>query len=126
MFKPNQNLKIKKNSGFLTFSSLEQMGVSFKAFVDFAIQKKVSIFVTVDSIEELYDKKFPIDRLALRFIKSRGYLSEYLTYLQKLENAKKIKILKAHRIYFGNQYHDGYSYIAWRPVPHPPRPKLNK
>lgn len=116
MFHPNYNIEIPKNSAFLTFSSLEQLGKDYMDFLEFAIQKKPTLFVTVDSIEELYDKNDRYDRLALKFIKKRSYLTNYLTRLQDLEKKGKIKIIKTQRINFGNLYHDGYSYVVWRPV----------
>ena len=116
MFNPDFKLKISENSAFLTFSSMEQLGQDYQAFLKFAIENKIDIFLTVDSIEELYDKRDPFDNLAVKFIKKRNYLSNYLNYLLRLEKRGLIKIIKTQRVRFGNLYHEGYSYIAWKPL----------
>ncbi len=116
MFNPDFGLKIAENGAFLTFSSLEQIGQDYKKFLKFAIENKINLFLTVDSIEELYDKRDPFDRLAIKFIKNRNYLSNYLNYLRRLEKERRIKIIKIRRVRFGNLYHEGYSYIAWKPL----------
>ncbi len=115
MFRPNYSLEVPKKSAFLTFSSLEQLGRNYRDFIEFAIQKKVDLFVTVDSIEELYGKT-KYDNLARKFIIKRNYLKSYLTFLRNLEEKGRIKIIKIQRIRFGNLYHDGYSYIVWKPI----------
>ncbi len=115
MFNPNAKLKVEKNSAFLAISSLEQLGTNYKAFIRFAIKKRVALFITVDSIEEFYDDTDPYDRLAVKFIKKRNYLSNYLNYLRQLETEKKIEILEVLRVGFGNMYQD-FSHIIWRPI----------
>lgn len=116
IFNPNYNLKVRKNSAFLTYTSLEQTGIEYKAFVEFAIKKEIDLFVTVDSFDELYDKNIPFDSLAVRFAKKRNYLRNYLSYLRKLENQRKIKILKTQRVRFGSIYQDNNSYVVWQPI----------
>ena len=116
MFNPNFNVKIKKKSAFLTFSSLEQLGQDYKAFLKFAMENKIDLFLTVDSIEELYGKHSSLDRLAVKFIKKRNYLSNYLNYLRRLEKKGLINIIKTQRVPFGNLYHEAYSYVVWKPL----------
>lgn len=115
MFKPDPKLKIKKNSAFLTFSALEQLGRDFKNFVDFAIKSRVGLFVTVDGFIELYDQHKPFDRLAVELIKKRNYLQGYLAYLKHLERRGLIEIIKIYRVPFGNMFYDNYSYAIWQP-----------
>ena len=115
MFNPDFNIKIEKKSAFLTYSSLEQLGQDYKAFLRFAVENKIDLFLTVDSFEELYNKHNPFDRLAVKFIKKRNYLSNYLDYLRHLEKIEQIKIIKVQRVRFGNLYHENYSYVAWKP-----------
>lgn len=116
MFNPDYSLRVKKNSAFLAYTSLEQMGTKYKAFIEFAIQKKISLFITVDSIDELYNKTSTFDSLAIKFAKKRNYLRNYLNYLRNLEDEKKIKILKIQRVRFGSIYQDNNSYIIWQPI----------
>lgn len=115
MFHPDSKLKIEKNSAFLTFASLEQMGTEYKEFIKFAVKNRVDLFVNVEPIEELFDKTIPLDALAVKFINKRHYLSNYLTYLRCLQANGKIKIQKIQRIYPGSFYQE-LSYIVWRPT----------
>jgi hypothetical protein len=120
MFHPDPKLKIEKNSAFLTWGALEQMGTGHEAFVDFAVKNKIDLFLNIEPIEELFDKTDPLDALALKFINKRNYLSSYLTYLRRLQKERKIKIEKIQRVYPGSFYQD-LSYVVWRPV----KPKDN-
>jgi len=120
MFHPDPKLKIEKNSAFLTFASLEQMGTNYENFINFAVKNKIDLFINVEPIEELFDKTDPLDALAVKFINKRHYLSNYLTYLRRLQTEGKIKIQKIQRIYPGSFYQD-LSYIVWRPT----KPKDN-
>lgn len=115
MFYPDPKLKIEKNSAFLTFGALEQMGVGYENFINFAVKNKIDLFLNVEPIEELFDKFDPLDALAVRFINKRNYLSNYLTYLRRLQTEGKIIIQKAQRVYPGSLYQD-ISYIVWRPI----------
>ena len=116
MLHPKHDFAVKKNSAFLAFASLEQLGTAYKPFIEFAIQKKVSVFVTVGTVKELYDLNQPLEHLAVKYTSKREYLSGYLNYLRQLESQKRIEILKAQRVFLGNMFHDGYSYIVWRPT----------
>lgn len=115
MFHPDSKFKIEKNSAFLTFASLEQMGTGYESFINFALKNKIDLFVNVEPIEELFDKTDPFDALAVKFIHKRNYLRNYLTYLRRLQTDGKIKIQKTQRVYPGSFYQD-FSYIVWRPI----------
>jgi len=38
-----------------------------------------------------------------------------MEYLKKLESENKIEILKIQKVPFGSTYHEGYSFVIWRP-----------
>ncbi len=116
MFKPNRSFRITKNSAILNISSLEQLGKNFKPFVSFVIKSSPAIVVDVNHINEFYNPNTLFDYLALKFEHQRGYLDGYLTYLRLLESRGKIQIIKVHHSCLGTIYHDGFSYIIWRPL----------
>jgi hypothetical protein len=64
---------------------------------------------------ELYNQETLFDWLGAQYLEKRGYLAGYLTALRRLEDQGRIEILKIQRT-FGGLYHDGYSYVVWRPV----------
>lgn len=116
MFNPDKSFKLKSKGAVLLFSVLEQMGDQFKPFINYLINAKPELVVHVDSIEELYDPKKMLDDLALKFMKKRKYLSNYLNYLYRLEATKKVKIFKIQRVNFGSLYLDAYSFDIWKPL----------
>src|SRR3989338_1150896 len=120
MFHPDPKFKIEKNSAFLTFGALEQMGTGYESFINFAIKNKIDLFVNVEPVEELLDKTDSLDALSIKFIYKRNYLRNYLTYLRRLQTEGKIKIQKVQRTCPGSFYQD-LSYIVWRPI----KPKIN-
>src|SRR3989344_1102347 len=48
--------------------------------------------------------------------KKIDFLKGFLPHLKLLESKKKIKILEIRRT-FGSFFHEGYTYIVWRPLP---------
>jgi hypothetical protein len=69
----------------------------------------------MEPLVELYDEQRLVDYLAIKFHRKRGYLEGFLTSLRKLQAEGRIEILEQRRFYFGSIYHEGYSYVAWRP-----------
>ncbi len=114
-FKPDQDFCLDKNSGILTFGALEQIGDNHGPFVEFLLKNKPSICVNVECLHELYNPDNLLSYLALQYHQKRNYLSGYLTKLQKLEQEKRIEIIKFHHHKFGNLYDDALSYVIWKP-----------
>jgi len=114
LFKPDFNYRLLPNSAVLTVGTLEQLGSNFEPFLKYLMANKVSLCLHLETIEELYEGQNLLDYLALKFDRKRGYLSGFLARLRELEEKKRVRILKAQRIYFGSLYHDGYSLILWR------------
>ena len=116
MLKPDHSFRITKNSAIINVDSIEQLGTNFKPFADFVIKSSPAIVIDVNHFNELYDPNTLLDYLALKFEHKRGYANGYLTYLRQLESQNKIKIIKVHRSHVGTLYHDGFSYIVWKPL----------
>ena len=63
---------------------------------------------------ELYDQNDLFDYVAAAYLRKRGYLQGFLPRLRELEREGVIEILQVQRT-FGSLYHDGYSFVVWRP-----------
>lgn len=113
---PDHNLVLQDGAAVLTVGAMEQLGKNFRPFVDFLLEKRPKIIVHVETIQELYDDKYLLDYLALKYDARRNYLNGYLTTLRELEREGRLEIIKSRRVFFGSMYHDGYSFIVWRPV----------
>ncbi len=115
-FKPDYSLEIPSNSAVLTMCALEQIGSRHEEIIQFMLQKSPQICLNMEPIFELYDQDNLVDYMAIKYHSLRGYLSGYLPKLQELEQEGKVEILHTQRVYFGSLYHEGYSFVAWRPI----------
>lgn len=115
LFSPNKDYKLDKNCAILTIGTLEQLGEDFKSFINYLLQNKPKVCIHLETLCELYDKENLLDFLAIKYLEQRNYLRGFLPYLKSLENKRKIKILKIRRT-FGSFYHEGYTYIVWKPI----------
>ena len=115
-FKPNYSIEVPVNSGFLTVAALEQIGDKYKEFVDFILEKKPSICVHLEPIDELLDQNNLIDRLSTLYFRKRNYLHGYLPYLRQLQEDGKIKIVNEQRTFSGSYFIEGHSLIVWYPL----------
>lgn len=114
-FAPDPSLQLTAPCAVVTMCALEQVGAQFEPFLQFLLQKSPGLCLNLEPIYELYDENHLVDYLAMCFHKQRGYLSGYLTRLRQLEAEKRIEILKTHRTKFGSLFHEGYSFVVWRP-----------
>lgn len=115
-FRPDASLELDPASATLTMCALEQVGPRFDRFLGYLLDKKPQICVNMEPLLELYDETNLIDHLAARYHRKRGYLEGFLTALRALADKGRIEILDVRRFYFGSLYHEGYSYVAWRPI----------
>jgi len=115
-FQPDSSLNLDAASGVLTMCALEQVGPGHDRFVEFLLEKKPRICVNMEPLLELYDETNLVDHLAARYHRKRGYLEGFLTALRALADRGRIEILDVRRFFFGSLYHEGYSYVAWRPL----------
>jgi transketolase len=114
MYSPDYQLDIDKGNAVFTIGAMEQLGKNFESFLQFLLEKKPSICINIETIYELYDQRVLFDYVAAKYLERRGYLQGYLSRLRQLEVEGKIEIIKIQRT-FGSLYHDGYSYIVWKP-----------
>ena len=115
MFSPQSNAEINAQTAVMTFNSMEQLGANFMPFVDFLCEKEPGICVPSEPLFELYDEEQLFDYVGARYHQARGYLEGFVPYMQDLQKAGKIEIIKLQRIPFGNQFHEGYSLLVWKP-----------
>lgn len=115
-FEPDQRLDLDPDSGVLTMCALEQVGPRHAPFVDYVLAKKPQICVNMEPLVDLYDETNLPDYLAARYHRKRCYLDGFLPHLKDLASKGRIEILEIRRFYFGSLYHEGYSYVAWRPL----------
>ena len=115
LYSPDERLALDSSCGVFTVGTMEQLGRNFEPFLQFLLRKRPAIVMHMETISELYNEEKLIDYLAIRYDRKRNYLEGYLDRLQELERKGKIEILKAHRLFFGNSYHDSYSLLVWRP-----------
>ncbi len=115
-FNPDRSLELGPASGVLTMCSLEQVGTRHEQFLAYLLEKKPAVCVHMEPLLELYDDNNLIDHLAVLYHRKRGYLEGFLTALRALESKRRIELLDVKRFYFGSLYHEGYSFVAWRPL----------
>jgi hypothetical protein len=115
-FAPDMQLPIQPGSAVMTMVALEQTGPRSGAFIDFLLNKRPQICLHMEPLLDLYDENNLVDYLAIRYHRKRSYLSGLLPRLHELAKAGKIEILETRRMYFGSLYHEGYSFLVWRPI----------
>jgi len=113
---PDYAIKIQPNSAVLTMGSIEQIPGKIKPFFQYLLKNKPKICIHMEPVVDIYDHSNPIDCLAYKFHMKRGHPSELLSYLQELENERKIKDLNVIRSTFGAKFSEGYTFIIWRSV----------
>ena len=112
---PDHSFSLQPASGVFTIGTLEQIGKDFKPFIGYLIENRPHVCIHIETIYELYNPDILFDYIAVRYLEKRGYLQGLLTYLRELESAGNIEILALQRT-FGSLFHDGYSYVIWRPL----------
>lgn len=115
LFNLDRNYQLDKGSAILTIGTLEQLGKNFKPFINYLLENKPKVCIHMETLYEFYDQNNLLDYLAAKYLEKRNYLRGFLPFLKKLESEKKIKILEIRRT-FGSFYHEGYTYIVWKPI----------
>lgn len=106
---------IKISGAVLTVHALEQLGSSWKPFLNYLLDQGPEICIHIEPIEELYGDS-PRDRARLAYHRMRGYLSGFLTELRRLEKMGDVELIDVRKSPFGGKDHDAYSVIVWRPM----------
>jgi len=115
MYNPDYSVEVTSDDAIFTIGALEQLGRNFHPFLEFILHKRPKICINFETMNELYNQKTLPDYISIKYTKKRNYLWGYLETLRKLEDEKRIKILKTQRT-FGTQYHEGYSFVIWKPL----------
>jgi SAM-dependent methyltransferase len=113
-FNPDRSLDLGADAGVLTMCALEQVGPRHEEFLSYLLEKRPAICVNMEPLVELYDSDNPVDRLAVRYHRKRGYLEGFVTKLRDLESSRRVEILDIRRFDFGSMFHECYSFVAWR------------
>lgn len=113
---PDPALDLAERAVVLTFGALEQVGPDHGPFLDFLLHRRPARCVHVEGLEELYDDDGLLDALALRYHRTRNYLSGFLTRLTALREDGRVVIEQVHRHQFGTRFDDTFSYVVWRPA----------
>lgn len=100
----------------MTFCALEQTGDRFGTFVDWLLERKPALVVSMEPAVELYQEESLVDYIALRYHKHRRYLNGYYSRIDQLAGQNRVEILAQRRLGFGSLYHEGYSLLIWRPL----------
>jgi len=115
MFTPDSGLNLSAGDGVFTIGALEQLGTGFGPFLSFLREKSPAICIHFETMNELYSEPTLSDYLIKRYSDTRKYLDGFLDALKKLEVSGHAEIVQIQRT-FGSQYHEGYSFVVWRPI----------
>lgn len=114
-FAPDTGLDLASDSAVLTMCALEQTGTRFRPFLDFIRSKAPRRVVHMEPVVDLYDPDNPVDALAIRYHRDRGYLDGLLPCLRDLDAAGEITLRVVRRLRFGSLFHEGFTLIVWEP-----------
>ncbi len=114
MFSPNEDIDLDGNSAVFTIGAMEQLGENFKLFTDFLLRKSPSLVINVEVNYEMLDQNSLFDYMAAAYMEKRNYLRGFYTYLKELEQQGLVDLVDVRKT-FGPLYHDGYTYIVWKP-----------
>ncbi|NTW36423.1 MAG: methyltransferase domain-containing protein [Syntrophobacteraceae bacterium] len=115
MYSPDSGLDLTSADGVFTIGALEQLGTGFGPFLSFLCDKCPAMCVHFETMNELYNDATLSDHLIKRYSKARKYLDGFLAALRELEQSGSAEILQVQRT-FGGLYHEGYSFVVWRPL----------
>ena len=116
MISPDSSFALEEDSAVLTIGAVEQLASKFEAFLEYLMEQPVSLCVHVEPTIELYDENNLVDYIAIKFQGKRGYTRNFLPYLKRLEEDRKVEILKIKRLFFGSLFMEGYNCIVWRDI----------
>ncbi len=115
MLAPDESLPVESESMFLTYTSMEQIGVNFKAFFDFMQQKSPQRIIHWEPFVEAYDDDNFWQLLSHNYCQARGYLNGLYSYISDICLTGKIKILNDSCPGFGGEYYL-HNLLVWEKV----------
>lgn len=95
------------NTAFFTSGSMEQLGSDWKIFFDFLVSSAVKYVIHVEPIKELYCKNKDMEKLAIKFHKSKKYLNNYFSHLKK----QKTFTVTYSKSNFGTLFDQGFNVL---------------
>lgn len=114
MLEPNQEFKLDRGAGVLTFGALEQLAGQLDNVFDYFLEQSAGIFVHVEPAIELYDDTVLEDYLASLFQGRRGYSAGLISKLKNMEKNGIIELLECRRLGFGSLMMEGYNLFVWK------------
>jgi transketolase len=121
LFRPT-DLPICRDTAVFTIGTMEQLGTDFEPFLKFLLKRQPGLCINIETIHELYDQESLFDYTSAKYLEKRNYLRGYLTRLKELEKQGRLTIIDVRKT-FGSFFHDGYSYIVWKPATETPEGK---
>lgn len=104
------------SAGVFTFGSIEQLAGDYEPIIEFFLQKKPQVVVSIEPDIDTYDETQLEDYLAKWFQSKRGYSAGLISHLRSLETQGLLVVDRAKRIGFGSVMMEGYNLIIWRPT----------
>jgi hypothetical protein len=115
-FAPDDGVILGPGSAALTFCALEQTGDRCGPFIDWLLERRPDLVISMEPVLDFYDPALLFDHLVARYHTHRRYLSGYYGRLKELEAAGRIELVAARRLGMGSLYHEGYSLLIWKPL----------
>lgn len=115
-FNPLPNMDIPANSAVMTFAALEQVGESCKTFVEWLINRRPKLVISMEPVIEFYNPDLLFDHMAISYHQSRKYLDGYFTLISEKAAKGEVEVIKARRLNFGSHYQESFSLLIWRPL----------
>jgi SAM-dependent methyltransferase len=111
-FDPSSFIAPKEPYVAFSNASLEQAGDEYKEFMNFLFKDNLCrLGIHIEPIRELLDLTNPLNRQSFDYEKKRGYLKDFMKYLDK----KDIDIMLAKDFGIGSSFLSGYQVVVWRP-----------
>lgn len=114
-FHPDPDLTLEPDAVAMTFCALEQTGDRCPVFLDWLLERRPALVISMEPILDFYAADSLVDELAMRYHGGRRYLTGYWAWARQAAAAGRIELLKARRLGMGSLYHEGYSLLIWRP-----------
>ena len=114
MTNPAPEVTLEPGSAVVTIHAMEQLGSFHRKLLAFLLECRPGLVIHYEPILEFYDRKDPLDLLAVVYSEKRNYLTGLWPALLTLRDEGRIEILEARRPHLGGVIHEA-SLLVWRP-----------
>ncbi len=114
-------MALEPHAAVMTFCALEQTSERCTIFLDWLLERRPEIVVSMEPVLDFYEADSLIDDLAIRYHTRRRYLTAICLAHRQAE-AGRIELIKARRLRMGSLFHEGFSLLIWRPARHASAP----